>query len=206
MTKPKIKICGITSLPDALHAVWAGADALGFVFYAQSPRWITPQQAKRIIDILPPWIITVGLFVNEDISRIKKIARVCRLDFLQLHGDETVSYVKNLAGFRLIKAIRIKDKRALETAERFPVEVLLLDAFSKSGYGGTGKKFDWNFSPVIKKIKKPYIISGGLTPANVRSALRRFRPYAVDVSSGVEIKPGKKNKRLLKEFIDNVRN
>jgi len=202
--KPRVKICGITNIDDALRAIWFGADVLGFVFYKKSPRYITPQKAKKIIDILPPLIFKVGLFVNEDLSLLRRIAKNCKLDFVQLHGDESTKYLKKLKSFRLIKAIRIKNQASLKSAENAPCEMLLLDSFSFE-YGGAGKKFDWNLANQIRKIKKPYIISGGLTPKNVGEAIRIFSPYAVDVSSGVESRPGRKNKQKIKEFIKNAK-
>jgi len=202
--KTKVKICGITNIRDALWAVWAGADALGFVFYKKSHRYILPQRAKEIMSILPPGICKVGLFVNESIASVKCIASLCALDFVQLHGDESISYLKKLKDYRLIKAIRIKNQASLKNIEYIPCEILLLDSFSFE-YGGAGKKFDWNLSRRIKDIKKPFIISGGLNPKNVKEAVRRFHPYAVDVSSGVESSPGKKSRIKIEEFIKNAK-
>lgn len=203
--KPKVKICGITNIKDALQSVWCGTDALGFVFYKGSRRYINPKKAKQIIEILPPWIFKVGLFVNEKTANIKKIAKQCRLDFIQLHGNENAAYLKKLRDFRVIKAVRIKNRNALKDLDNLSCEMILFDAYSDREFGGTGKKFDWDFDREIKKIRKPYIISGGLTPFNVGRAIKRFLPYAVDVSSGVEISPSKKDKRLLKEFIENAK-
>jgi len=203
--KPKVKICGITNIKDALDALWCGADLLGFVFYKKSRRYIEPGKAKEIIDILPPFVFKVGLFVNEKVSKIKRIAKYCGLDFIQLHGDEDKKYLKKLKGLRLIKAMRIKDKNTLNNIEDLPCELFLFDSYSKSEFGGTGRAFDWILSKKIRKIKKPYIISGGLTPCNVGKAVKIFLPYAVDVSSGVENKNGKKDKLLMKEFIKNAK-
>lgn len=203
--RPKVKICGITNIQDALHSVWCGADALGFVFYKKSKRYISPKQVKKIIDILPPWIFKVGLFVNEDFVSVKRIANYCKLDFIQLHGDENQSYLKKLNGFRLIKAIRIKEKINFRSLDNFCCELLLFDTYSESKFGGTGKRFDWGLSREIKRIRKPYIISGGLTPSNVKQAVKRFAPYAVDVSSGIEKKLGKKDERLVRGFIKNAK-
>ncbi|MBL7197558.1 MAG: phosphoribosylanthranilate isomerase [Candidatus Omnitrophica bacterium] len=203
--KPKVKICGITNIKDALQSVWCGADALGFVFFKKSKRYINPKEAKKIIEILPPWIFKVGLFVNEKIANVRKIAKDCKLDFIQLHGDENQSYLKKLKGLRIIKAIRIKEKIAFRNLDNLACELLLFDAYSKVEFGGTGRKFNWDVNREIKKIRKPYIISGGLTPFNVHQAVKRFLPYAVDVSSGVERRPGKKDERLIKEFIRNVK-
>lgn len=203
--KPKVKICGITNIEDALDAVWRGADALGFVFFKESKRYIGPKRARNIIEILPPWVFKVGLFVNERVSKVKKIAKYCKLDFVQLHGGEDLAYLRNLKGFRLIRAIRLKDKSAFRNLDNLPCELLLFDVYSNKEFGGTGKIFDWSLSKEIKKIKKPYVISGGLTPLNVHKAVKKFSPYAVDVSSGVEKKPGKKDRKLIKEFIKNAK-
>ncbi|MDD5005239.1 MAG: phosphoribosylanthranilate isomerase [Candidatus Omnitrophica bacterium] len=203
--KPKVKICGITNIEDALDAVWCGADILGFVFFKQSKRYIKPKKAKEIIDILPPFVFTVGLFVNENINKVKKIAKYCKFNFLQLHGDENTGYLNKLKDFRLIKAIRVKDKKSLEGLDNLPCDLILFDNYSDSLFGGTGRQFDWNLAKEIKKLKKPYIISGGLTPYNVKKAINLFLPYAVDVSSGVEKSPGKKDKTLIKEFIKNAK-
>jgi len=203
--KPKVKICGITNIKDAIEASWSGADLLGFVFFKKSKRYIIPQKAKEIIDILPPFVLKVGLFVNEKTPTVKRIAKYCKLDFVQLHGDEGANYFKKLKGLRIIKAIRLKDKMSLRNLEDLACDLILLDNYSASEFGGTGKKFDWMLAKEIKKLKKPYIISGGLTPYNVNKAVKMFSPYAVDVSSGVEKKPGKKDKILVKEFIKNAK-
>jgi len=201
----KVKICGITSAEDACNAVWAGADALGFVFFKDSKRCILPKEAKKIIDILPPWIFKVGLFVNEEIPAVKKTADYCGLDFVQLHGDETQSYLKELSTLRIIKAIRLRDKDSLVKTDGLACELVLFDAYCATQFGGTGTAFDWRLAKEIRKTKKPYIISGGLTPENVTQAVTMFRPYAVDVSSGVEKAPGKKDKKLMKEFITHAK-
>lgn len=202
---PKVKICGITNIDDALEAIWSGADALGFVFYKKSKRYIRPSEARKIISILPPWILKVGLFVNEKTTTVKKIAQQCSLDFVQLHGDEDATYLRRLNSLRLIKAIRIQDKQSLKHRDALPCELLLFDTYSQSEFGGTGTAFNWRLAREIKKTQKPYIVSGGLTPKNVAVAVKKFAPYAVDVSSGVEKKPGKKSKRLMKEFIKNAK-
>ncbi|MFH1621689.1 MAG: phosphoribosylanthranilate isomerase [Candidatus Omnitrophota bacterium] len=200
----KVKICGITNIKDALQAVWSGADALGFVFFKKSKRYISPARAKSIIEILPPWVFKVGLFVNENIPCVKNIAKYCKLDFIQLHGDENQAYLKKIKGLRIIKAIRIKDKINLRNLDNLACELLLFDTYSKD-FGGTGKTFNWKLNKQIKKIKKPYMISGGLTPSNVKKAIKTFLPYGVDVSSGVENKIGKKDNRLVKEFVKNAK-
>lgn len=201
----KVKICGITNLADALQAARCGADALGFVFYTGSSRNIQPEEAKDIIARLPARLITVGVFVNEDIAVVKRIVKECGLDCVQLHGNEDNAYLRKLNGLCRIKAIRLKNKSSFQGLERLPVEALLFDTYSSQKFGGTGASFDWKFAPLIKHIQKPYIISGGLAPQNVSEAIKLFKPYAVDVSSGVEARPGKKDKKLLREFIENAK-
>ena len=152
---PKVKICGITNIDDALEAIWSGADALGFVFYKKSKRYIRPSAAREIISILPPWILKVGLFVNEKIANVKKIARHCTLDFVQLHGDEDKAYLERLNALRLIKAIRLRDKESLKHRDDLPCELLLFDTYSPSEFGGTGTAFNWRLAREIKKQKNP---------------------------------------------------
>lgn len=203
--KPKVKICGITNIKDALTAVWCGADALGFVFFKESNRYISPQRAKQIIQRLAPWIVKVGVFVNEKIPSVNKIAQYCKLDFVQLHGDEDATYLRKLKSLRLIKAVRLKDKASFKNLDRLPCELVLFDTYSRNEFGGTGIKFDWRLAKLIKRIKKPYIVSGGLNTFNVGRAVKKFSPYAVDVSSGVEKLAGKKDAKLIKEFIQNAK-
>jgi phosphoribosylanthranilate isomerase len=202
--KPKVKICGITNIEDALQSVQSGADALGFVFYKKSKRYIKPVNARKIIQSLPPWVIKVGLFVNDKISNIKKVADYCCLDFIQLHGDEDSSYLKKLSNFNIIRAVRLKDGPNIKNLNSLNCTIVLFDSYSPE-FGGAGRKFNWDLSKEIKKIRKPYMISGGLTPLNVSKAVKLFSPFAVDVSSGVEIKPGKKDRILIKEFIKNAK-
>ncbi len=200
----KVKICGITNLEDALQAVEAGADALGFVFYARSPRYVTPPQVQKIVAQLPPFVTTVGLFVNETPQRIRSAMAEARLDVVQLHGDEQPEDCR-LEPLPVIKALRVKDAASLDGADRYPVSALLLDAWSAEHYGGTGKRFDWQ---LVKQLtgRRPLILAGGLSPENVIDAVRLVKPYAVDVSSGVEAAPGKKDPMKVAEFICRVRN
>jgi phosphoribosylanthranilate isomerase len=193
----RIKICGITNLEDAMAAVQCGADALGFVF-AESPRRIEPKKAKEIISRVPPFINTVGVFVDEPADRVWEIALTCRLDALQFHGHESPEYCR---GFdkRVIKAFRVKDRTIVEAIVRYDVDAVLLDS---SGGGGTGRSFDWD---LVRGIEGHIILAGGLTPDNVGEAIEKVRPYAVDVSTGVENHPGKKDRRKIEEFIRNVR-
>lgn len=204
MANARIKICGITNVEDALHAVEAGADALGFVFYAKSPRCVTPNQAQRIVAVLPPFVTTVGLFVNESIPHIRRVMAAARLDVVQLHGDEQAQDCL-IEPLRVIKALRVKDSGSLQGADKYQVSALLLDAWSDEAYGGTGEQFDWQ---LVKRLtaNRPLILAGGLSPDNVAAAVREVQPYAVDVSSGVEAEPGRKDHQKVTEFIRQVRN
>ncbi len=201
----KVKICGITNLRDARAAVAAGADLLGFVFYKKSPRYISPSKARRLISRLPRTVCKVGVFVNEDKERLKAIAAACNLDMVQLHGTETPAYVKALKGYCVIKAVRVRGCQSLEGLDRYRADFFLLDTFRKGRFGGTGKRFAWKVLAFPAKKKAKLIVSGGLTPENVNELLRIFQPYGVDVSSGVEKAPGKKDHGKLKEFIQNVK-
>lgn len=196
----RVKICGITNIVDALHAVRAGADALGFVFSEESPRYLFPEQAASIIRELPPFVQAVGLFVNADIDFVNATAEQCRLDMLQLHGDESPEFCQQVKR-RVIKAFRVKDITSLDPIRNYRVAGILLDAYSPKAYGGTGMIFNWD---VVKEAEKygPIILAGGLAPDNVRQAVENVCPYAVDVSSGVEAAPGRKDPEKMREFIN----
>lgn len=195
----KIKICGITNISDALMAAKAGAHALGFVFYQGSSRYISPEQAANIIRCLPPFVQTVGLFVNEESVVVNSIADQCGLDLIQLHGEESPEYCYSIKR-RVIKAFRVKDESIVDDIVNYNVAGYLLDAWSPRAHGGTGKTFNWE---IAAKVAKSHIIilAGGLTPDNVVGAISTVRPYAVDVSSGVEISPGIKDSKLVESFI-----
>lgn len=197
-----IKICGITNLEDALTSIEAGCDALGFVF-AKSPRRITLKEARAIIKEIPPSVKRVGVFVNEEQARVREIAETCRLDLLQFHGDETPDYCSQFE-HPVIKAFRIKDGESLKELANYKVVAYLLDSHSEEVYGGTGKRFDWELARVAKAFG-PIILAGGLDPSNVVQAIKRILPYGVDVSSGVEARPGKKDPLKIREFIQAVR-
>jgi phosphoribosylanthranilate isomerase len=199
----KVKICGITNLEDALAAVEAGADALGFVFKASSPRHIFPEQAAAIIRHLPPFIQTVGLFVDEKIENVNATANQCGLDLVQLHGDESPSYCSEVQR-RVIKAFRVKDITSLEPTNKYQVSSLLLDAWSPSAHGGTGRTFNWEIAALAAASGR-IILAGGLTPENVVDAISQVQPYAVDVSSGVESSAGKKDSEKIVQLIMAVR-
>ena len=198
----KVKICGITSYEDARAAVEAGADALGFVFYDKSPRFINPVRAAGIISKLPPFIQTVGLFVNEETEQVNWTADYCGIDVVQLHGDETPEDCLELKR-RVIKAFRIQKIISIDPLEKYQdyqVSGYLLDAWSPDAYGGTGRTFNWELARAAKQYG-PVILAGGLTPDNVAEAIRVVKPYGVDVSSGVEAAPGKKDAEMVREFI-----
>lgn len=199
----KIKICGITNLEDAIAAVDYGADALGFVFYPKSPRYVTPEKAGEIVAQLPPFITTVGVFVNEDPVKIKEIMTLARLQILQLHGDESPAECTTWS--RVVKAFRVKDFVDLKPLERYKgISAYLIDTYAPSAYGGTGQIFNWDIALEAKKFGR-IILSGGLTPENIEKAVRWVKPYAVDVSSGVEAEKGKKDLKKVKEFIERAR-
>lgn len=195
----RVKICGITSRDDALMAVEAGADALGFVFYEKSPRFVNPLTAAAIIRELPPLVQTVGLFVNEDVEKINWAADFCGLDLVQLHGDEEPRDADEVKR-RVIRALRVKDETSLVAHDAWQVSALLLDAWVSGAYGGTGETFNWDLAAVAAR-QRPVILAGGLTPENVAEAVRIVHPYAVDVSSGVEATPGRKDPEKVREFV-----
>lgn len=199
----RIKICGITRAEDAHAAVAAGADALGFVFYPPSPRYIDPAAAAAIIDTLPPLVLSVGLFVNASRTEVESVLATVPLSLLQFHGDEDEAFCRGFAR-PYIKAARVTPELdLLQYAASFPsARALLLDAFVE-GYGGGGKVFDWRLIP--SGLPLPIILSGGLTPENVAAAVRAVRPPAVDVSSGVERAKGIKDHARIAAFIAGVR-
>lgn len=203
----KVKVCGITNAEDASAAVAAGADALGFIFYEKSPRYVVPAVAAAIIAELPPLVTPVGVFVNEGLATVRSIMDTCGLALAQLHGDENVSYCRDLSR-PTMKGLRLKDRGTLlalaEYRGRGAVRGFVLDAFSENAYGGTGQTTDWGLAADVAKTT-PILLAGGLTPDNVAEAIRTVHPYAVDVSSGVESAPGKKDHAKIRAFIDAVR-
>jgi phosphoribosylanthranilate isomerase len=195
----RVKICGITNIEDARYASACGADALGFVFYPGSPRFIDPDLARRIIAELPPLVTVVGLFVNEAPARIRELVDLCGLDTVQLHGDEKPEYC-NYPPCRVIKALRLKNQMPEGLFASYPVSALLLDAYVPEQFGGTGQRCDWQQAATVAAQHR-VILAGGLNPENVAEAVRQVRPYGVDVSSGVEKKPGKKDPDKVARFI-----
>lgn len=201
----KVKVCGITNDQDAFLAVELGADALGFIF-APSPRQIDPEKARDIITLLPPFVHTVGVFVNEDPITIKKTVQFCGLDLIQLHGDETPDVCGEFMPLT-IKAFQLRDKSSLQRIRPYcgMVRAFLLDAYSRDKRGGTGKTFDWDLALAGKEQGVPIILSGGLTPSNIERAILAVTPYAVDVNSGIEDGPGKKSPTLMKRLMDTIK-
>ncbi len=198
-----VKICGITNEEDALVAVEAGADAVGFIMYRKSPRYVDAATAKRIIAMLPPFVVPVGVFVNEEAKVVRDLIDRCGFGLAQLHGDEPASYCQDL-GRPAMKAIRLKDRGTfLAIAEfhgRANIRGFVIDAFSDQAYGGTGQTVDWSLAAEVAR-SSPVLLAGGLTPDNVAEAIRSVRPYGVDVSSGVEASPGKKDHAKVRAFI-----
>lgn len=224
----KIKICGISNLENALVSFFAGADALGFIFYKKSSRYISPFKAAKISVILPKKIKRVGVFVDEKVSTVKKIAKLCNLDMLQFHGKESPEYCKKFKGYKVIKAFRISKKEDLDGVSEYKTFAYLFDSFSHTQAGGTGNKFNWKIlaqSDRIEPVKvshggmlkrpqaifsrasmKPVVfVSGGLTAGNVCRAVKLLKPDWVDVSSSLELKSGKKDHKKIQKFIQVVK-
>ncbi|WP_245963150.1 phosphoribosylanthranilate isomerase [Thermodesulfitimonas autotrophica] len=200
----RVKICGIQDVETARVAVAAGADALGFVF-AASRRQVTPETVRQIVAVLPPFVVPVGVFVDAPLEAVKEIAAYCGLGAVQLHGAEPPGYCQALReiGFRVIKGFRVKGPEDLAGLAGYRVDALLLDTFVPGVAGGTGKAFDWGLL-AGKVFPVPLVLAGGLTPENVAEAVRRVRPYAVDVSSGVET-GGRKDPARIRLFIQRAK-
>ncbi len=200
-----VKICGITNLDDALAAVDAGADALGFNFYKPSPRYITPQVAREIIEQLPNSTLTVGVFVNEELEDVRKIAKEAGLRALQLHGDESPEYCRHLTDFYVIKTFAVSDTFDIQATHAYKVEALMLDTKHNNLRGGTGQVFDWSVAQQAALTIPKLFLAGGLSPENVKNAVEIVRPFAVDACSALEDRPGKKNEERMRVFINTVR-
>jgi len=200
----RVKICGITSLTDAQAAVAAGADALGFVFVPGTPRFVEPSAAAAIVRELPPFVTSVGLFVNAEAGAVRDTIRLTGIQALQLHGEETPEYARPFREtLKVIKAFRVRGAESLAVLPAYldAADAFLLDAYVPGAHGGTGARFDWELAVTAKEHGKPVILAGGLSPENAAAAVRRVQPYAVDVSSGVEAGPGRKDHRKLREFL-----
>lgn len=201
----KVKICGITNLEDALSSIEAGCDALGFVFYRKSSRYISPVKAKDIITKLPSRVVKIGIFADAKEKTIKRIAKFCKLDMLQFHGKESPSFCARFKKYKIIKTFRVKGKLDHGKIMKYRPFAYLFDTFVPSTMGGTGKKFNWKLIRHLNHIEQPVFLSGGLTCANVRQAIRAVRPSWVDVSSSVEKLPGKKHHKKVQKFIKAVK-
>ncbi|KPL20241.1 MAG: hypothetical protein AMJ75_12060 [Phycisphaerae bacterium SM1_79] len=200
---PKVKICGITNHEDAVAAMDMGADLLGFNFYPKSPRYITLEKAADIIGKLPGFIDLAGVFVNASLEQIRETKDSCQLDWIQLHGDENPQFCQSLLSdsVKTMKAIRVRDAADIERADEFFTDAVLLDAFNPDKYGGTGLTFDWN---VIGHIGKRVFLAGGINPDNAVEAVK-LGVYGIDVCSGIEAEPGKKDHEKMKKLFDNIR-
>jgi phosphoribosylanthranilate isomerase len=199
----EIKICGITNLEDASFAAKCGADALGFIFYSKSPRYVEPETAKEIIEKIPDGITKVGVFVNYGASAVKQIVEFCGLDMVQLHGDESPEYCRQFPSSLLIKAFRPREEDDLRKLGNYTVRAILVDAYDPLRYGGAGKRSDWRLAV---KVKETYllILAGGLHVDNIGEAIEIVSPHAVDINSGVEISPGKKDHQKVSTIIEIV--
>jgi phosphoribosylanthranilate isomerase len=196
----RVKICGITSVADGLAAAESGADMIGLMFYEPSPRHVTLARALEISRALPPLVVRVGVFANPDEAVVTRAIAECGLSLLQFHGDETSDFCTQF-GVMSMKALRVLGAESLAQLEHFHTDAFLLDAHSKNGLGGTGETFNWDLAVEAQKFGKPIFLAGGLTPENVAEAVLKVRPFAVDVSSGVESSPGKKDAAKVRAFI-----
>ena len=200
----EIKICGITDADDALFAAECGIEALGFIFYAPSPRYVSPVQAREIIAALPAEVAKVGVFVNQERAEVRQIFDYCGLDFIQLHGDETPEYCRSFPAPRLIKALFLQAEQDLEALKSYAVRAVLVDSRDAGRYGGTGKRANWELALRVKAVKK-LILSGGLKEENIAAALALVSPSAVDLNSGVEIAPGRKDRDKIRRVVQIIR-
>ena len=201
----KVKICGITNLQDALLSVKAGADALGFNFYPKSPRFILPEKTRKIVEWLPWGVLKVGVFVNESFDRVVETAQIAGVNAIQLHGDESPGFGKELkikTGMEIIKAFRVKSDFRPEDVLKYDVDAILLDAYSPKDRGGTGETFNWEIATEIKARFPRMYLAGGLSPENVSEAINKVGPYAVDACSCLESSPGKKDPDKVARFIE----
>jgi phosphoribosylanthranilate isomerase len=201
----RVKICGITNVDDAVAAVDAGADALGFMFFENSKRNITFARAVEIIRRLPPFVAKVGVFVNAAEEFIRRGIESTGIDTLQLHGDETPDFCRKLGALKVIKAFRVRDAESLNDCLAYREYAWLLDSYVAGAAGGTGVAFNWDVAVEAGKHNRMIILAGGLKPETVAQAVQKVKPFAVDVSSGVESAPGRKDHAKIRAFIANVR-
>jgi phosphoribosylanthranilate isomerase len=202
----RVKVCGITNLEDALAALEAGAELLGFNFYARSPRYVTPAEARRVVERLPEGVECVGVFVNEAApAEVERVAREAGVGAVQLHGDESAEFCGALRGFKTIKALRVAPDFKVEDAAAYPTDAVLLDAYVAGVWGGTGHTFDWALARRTREAVPRLFLAGGLKPENVAEAVAAVRPYAVDVCSGVETAPGRKSLPLMRRFVERAK-
>jgi len=204
----KVKICGITNLEDALLSTKFGADALGFNFYEKSPRYIAPEKAREIIKELPAHVLKVGVFVNESLDEIIEIAATAKLDAVQLHGEETPEFARELkaeTNLEIIKAFRVSPKFKPEDVLQYKIDAVLLDAYSANEHGGTGETFDWEIARKVREIFPKMYLAGGLSAENISEAILAVKPFAVDVCSSIEKAKGIKNYTKVKNFIFQVK-
>jgi len=197
----KVKICGITNNEDAQKAAYYGAWAVGFIFYKKSPRYVSPSKARKIIEALPPFVTPVGVFVNLRERAVKDICSFTRIKTLQFHGDEDPAFCTRFRDCKVIKAFHVGGDFDFKQVSNYRVDAYLFDTYQEKLFGGSGKTFNWE---VLKKQKfdKPYILSGGLNPENIKQALSEMNPFAVDASSGLEKSPGIKDPRRIRAFMD----
>ncbi len=197
----QVKICGITNKEDALCAAKLGAAALGFIFYLPSPRNITPEDARKIVKVMPAEVLKVGVFVNESVAEVKRIVEYCGLDMIQLHGDESPDDCREFPASRVIKAVQLNNDDDLNHVARYDVSAILVDSRHAGLYGGTGRRANWEFARRVME-KKPLILSGGLNEENIGDALKDVAPHALDINSGVESAPGRKDHAKLARIFD----
>lgn len=195
-----VKICGITNAEDALAAAAAGANALGFIFYEGSPRCIRFADAAAIMRQLPSHVVKVGVFVNPDPGVVREAIRSCGLNLLQFHGDEPPAFCLQF-GLMTMKAFRVRDAGSLSALSQYATDAWLLDTYAPGKPGGTGEVFDWELARAAQRLGRPIFLAGGLTPENVAEAVRQVRPCGVDVSSGVEAAPGRKDLERVRAFV-----
>lgn len=199
MENTKVKICGITNVEDAQKAVYYGAGAVGFIFHKNSPRYVSPSKVRKIVEALPPFVTPVAVFVNHNERAVKDICNFTNIHTVQFHGTEEPQYCKRFRGYKVIKAFRIQDYRSLANLSSYKVDAYLFDTYVENQEGGTGQKFNWEVLK-DKTFDHPIILAGGLNPENIAEAVTIVKPFAVDVSSGVEQTPGIKNHKLIRDL------